>query len=156
MPTIASFPRGLSAMSPFGPALLAVLALAAPAEAHPDVFMETRVTFVFDAHGLSAVQVELMLEKLCVRGAYLQVDMNHDGQITGQELHMFESLYHLDDGSLGDYVRLWVNGKDVTDKPVTDRSLVQKEGELGVRYTIPCKCPAASGRARPRRRRGLR
>ena len=76
--------------------------------------METRVTFVFDAHGLSAVQVELMLEKLYVRGAFLQADMNHDGQITGRELDMFESLYHLDNDSLGDYVRLWVQrqGRD--------------------------------------------
>ena len=106
--------------------------------------------------GFSAVQVELMLEKLYVRGAFLQADMNHDGQITGRELDMFESLYHLDNDSLGDYVRLWVNGKDVTDKPVTDRSLVHNEDELGVRYTIPCKCPAAPGGSRRRRRRGLR
>lgn len=129
-------------------ALLALSAVAAPAAAHPDVFMETRVAFLFDAKGLAGIQVDLLFEKFFVDSVLRQADVDRDGKISPKEWDGFESLFHMDEALLCGFSHLWVDEKPVAVTALAGRTLLQGEGELGVRYTIPCALQASPGPAR--------
>jgi ABC-type nickel/cobalt efflux system permease component RcnA/ABC-type uncharacterized transport system substrate-binding protein len=128
-----------------GIALLIVLLVAQCVRAHPDVFMESRLVFVFDGEGLERIDVELMLEQFFVERARSMADSDGDGKLSDKELRYNAMLIGVDEPMLTEMIFLWRNGQKVPVEGIAGRQVIQGAKELGVRFSIPCRIPAGDG-----------
>jgi len=142
----ANIPAAFARVAIVAAVFLAVLA-PGPAHAHPHIFMESRISFVFDDKGLAELRAELIFEKFFSQRARAQLDMNGDGKIDEQELTMGEPLLAIDELTLTSFVFLWADGKRwVPEKPL-QRRIILTEKQFGVVLTVPCRI-AVEGKPR--------
>ncbi len=111
------------------------------ASAHPDVFMESKVSFVFSEASLKAVSVEFVFEKFYSQRAWAQVDGDHDGQLSPFELELCEELLRFGADQLSAMVFLWLDDQPFTPSTPPSFSLVQTNRTLGASVLIPCDIP---------------
>lgn len=118
-----------------------------PASAHPHVFVDCNLAFVFDAQGLKGLQERWVLDEMFAAMILGEHDANGDGRIQPSEekaikAGAFDNLKNFDYFTL-----IEIDGKLVKPKTAKNFSASTQAGKLVYSFFIPC--PAAAT-ARPK------
>lgn len=130
--------------------LLAVLALvpAGQASAHPHVFVDNHVTFLFGAGGLEGFQLSWLFDDMFGSAIIQDYDRDHDGRFDSRETAVLKA-------EVFDYLKNshWFTFVEVDGAPRETREvhgfaarIVQ--GRLLYEFVVPCAVPATGGERR--------
>jgi len=120
-------------------AFLLVCGLGAYAWAHPHIFIDSRITLIFDEKGLVAIQEEWVFDEMFGQFILEDYDANKNKKLEPAEGKKIkaEAFDNLKDHGYFHIVKL--NGKPFTVKTVTDFSVAMVKGRVAYRFTTPCR-----------------
>ena len=121
--------------------LLAAVFFAAPASAHPHVFVDCTLTFVVDAKGLAGFREEWSFDEMFSATILDDVDANHDGKLSKPEVAALKTGYFDNLVNFGYFSHLFVNGAAVPVKKVSDFSASVAGGKVRYGFFVPCPVP---------------
>ena len=125
-------------------AALAGLLVAAPAAAHPHVFVTARAELVFDAAGrVAAVRHVWQFDEAFSAYAMQGYDANNDGRITRAELAPLAQINVESLAEYGFFTWLAIDGVAQTFGPATDYFDDVYGGRLTLFFTLPLATPVA-------------
>lgn len=112
--------------------------------AHPHVFVDNRLCFVFDERGLAGVEVTWHFDEMFSAGIIMDYDKNNDGKFDAKEVQnikhdVFDNLknYHY-------FVRIFINGKEFEVRFITGFNAGISSGALVYSFMVPCHVTAAA------------
>ena len=128
-----------------GVAALAVLVCPAPAAAHPHVFVDNAVAFVFGQEGLEGVRVDWLFDDMFGTMILEQFDTDGDGEFSQKEVEglktgAFDNLKNFDW-----FTFLTVDGQPCRPSRVEGFRAGMRGGHLFYTFFVPCPVPAAGG-----------
>ena len=106
--------------------------------AHPHVFMDTTVTARFDERGLSGFHIEWMFDEMFSNMIISDFDENHDLRFDAEEIRKIENGAFSNLKNFHYFTYIWVNGREIPLKKVTDFSASIHGNTLSYRFFIPC------------------
>lgn len=129
-------------------ALAALTLQAAPALAHPHVWVTAAAALVFDTDGrVAAIRHRWVFDKAFSAYATQGLDKNGDGQVSRQELSGLakENL----DGLIefGWFTNMKINGAKAAFNPPTDGAMDFSDGALTLGFLLPLEKPLSPGKA---------
>ena len=124
-------------------ALLLLATFTPPASAHPHVFVDYGITFVFDQQGLAGIAMEWAFDEMFTQMLLDEGDLNRDRhfdqrEIAGIKTGAFDNL-----ANHAWFTHLLVNGQPYPIKKTTNFSAFLKDGQAHYSFFIPC--PVAAG-----------
>jgi ABC-type uncharacterized transport system substrate-binding protein len=124
--------------------LAASVALAAPARAHPHVFVDAKAEIVFDGRGeITAVRHIWQFDEAFTAFAIQGLDANGDGQLSDDELAPLAKVNVDSLAEFGFFTFLTIGGKDQDFVPPSQYWLEFHGGRLTLFYTLPLTTPVA-------------
>jgi ABC-type uncharacterized transport system substrate-binding protein len=126
------------------PALLALLAVAPAARAHPHVFVEHALTVVVGGDGLEGIRFTWAFDEMFSSMIVLTFDTDKDKAFSAAEVKTIEQKHF---GNLRDFhyfVQLRVNDKPVEVTAYKDFRVSLANGQAVYEFTIPLKAPAGT------------
>jgi nickel/cobalt transporter (NicO) family protein len=105
---------------------------------HPDVFMESKISFVFDDTSLKSVNVDFVFEKFFSQRAWAQADADRDGKLSPFELSVCADLLRFGSRQLNSMVFLWVDDRPFAPDEPPVFTMVQTNRTMGATLSIPC------------------
>jgi len=101
--------------------MLSILCVAAgPAAAHPHVFIENVVTFVFTGGKLSGLRLLWAFDEVYSQSLFEDFDTNHDGNFDPAEVALAKKTSLTGLKPYGYFTHLWVDGKSLKAFDATD------------------------------------
>lgn len=130
-------------------AVAAGLALthAAPAAAHPHVWVTARTAFVFDGDNIAAIRHSWTFDPAYSQYATQGLDINGDGKLDAAELADLASENVAGLNEFDFFSRVKANGKQLSFTKATDSSMTFSEGALTLTFTLPVEPPVPANRA---------
>jgi ABC-type uncharacterized transport system substrate-binding protein len=122
--------------------VLSVLTAAAPASAHPHVFVENKVAFVFDAGKVTALRLSWAFDEVFSDSLLMQFDADGDGtfdalesKATGEGTLPNLKMFHY-------FTYIWVDGKELDAiDPADFVASVDDKRVVTFRMTVPLPQP---------------
>jgi ABC-type uncharacterized transport system substrate-binding protein len=128
------------------PALLFLFLLAPAASAHPHVFVDYGLTFVFDQKGLSGIAMEWAFDEMFTQMLLEEGDLNRDRRFDSREIAAIKSGAFDNLANYAWFTRILVNGRPFQITAVTSFKAVLKNGRAHYSFFIPCRVPAGGAR----------
>ncbi len=122
--------------------LLLFFALPVAVAAHPHVFVENEICFVFDEKGLAGIELQWFFDEMFSAGIIMDYDSNGDGAFSAAEqavirCEAFDNLKNYDYFS-----QVSIDGKPFKVQFVRDFKAAIREGQLVYTFLIPCHVSA--------------
>ena len=129
---------------------LTILALAlgaAPAAAHPHVFIDYAVTVMFDDHGPTAVHFLWVFDEMYSSMLFRDFTSRPKGQLSAADVTNLKKKAFEDTADFNYFTDLSVNGKALKIKKVTDFNARIDRGHISYAFTVPIpeRAPAGPG-----------
>jgi ABC-type uncharacterized transport system substrate-binding protein len=128
------------------PALILLLLFsgAASVSAHPHVFIDNYVSFVFDDNGLAGIRQRWIFDEMTSSSFLLDYDSDHNNSLNPQEIAQLKAEA-FDNLKGYDYMtEIRIAGKDFPVQFITGFTASVSAGQLVYEFTIPCHSKAAS------------
>ncbi|HET7715589.1 MAG TPA: DUF1007 family protein [Bauldia sp.] len=136
-----------AALRPILVSLLAFIALAAPAAAHPHVFVTVRGELLFDGEGrIKAVGNVWQFDEAFSAFAVEGLDADGDGKLSDQELQPLAKINVESLAEFGYFTFLAVDGAEQKFLPPSEYWLEHDGARLTLFYTLPLETAAAVGK----------
>lgn len=119
-----------------------------PAAAHPHVFMDVELSFVFDPQGLAGIQQRWVFDEMFSAQIVDMVDANDDGRLTEAEARKIEQEAFVNLKNFNFFSHVLVDGRKVAFSKATQFVARQKNGILSYEFLLPCSVPAQAGAKR--------
>ncbi len=121
--------------------ILAAALAATPvaAYAHPHIWIDYRVSFVFDASGLRGFYEEWTFDKYQSEDILQDFDTNHDGRFSAQEVEAVRVGYFENTKEYGYFVTARVDGRDVGQVKATDFNATVENGRVVYQFFVPLR-----------------
>ncbi len=125
-------------------AAIIMLLAGAPARvaAHPHVFIDNRLCFVFDGQGLAGVHLTWRFDDMFGAGFIMDYDRDGDGVFSDDEVRhiQHEAFDHLRNYHY--FTRIFINGREFSVRYITDFHARISQGTLVYSFLIPCHVTA--------------
>jgi ABC-type uncharacterized transport system substrate-binding protein len=118
------------------------LALVAPAQAHPHVWIDNRIAFVFAGDAVTGLRLTWRFDEFFSSGLIADFDADADGAFSPDEVAALHDNAFI---ALADYhylSRVWVGGEPFDPQEVTDFVARLEEGVVVYSFLIPLPEPA--------------
>jgi ABC-type uncharacterized transport system substrate-binding protein len=119
--------------------VLPVLAAADPAAAHPHVFIDNRVTFVFDAGKVTALRFDWMFDDVFSDSLLSQFDADGDGAFDALESKAFGEGVLPNLQAFHYFTYVWVDGKQLD--PIDPADFVARASDRIVTFQMKVPLP---------------
>lgn len=125
-------------------AITLVFPFALPVHAHPHVFIDNSVNFVFDDKGLAGIRLEWVFDDMFGSGFIMDYDTNADGKLSPEEVALIkhDAFDHLRDYHY--FTRIFIGPDEFKVKYIKDFDARIEDGRLIYAFTIPCHVSALS------------
>jgi ABC-type uncharacterized transport system substrate-binding protein len=122
--------------------------LAAPALAHPHVWVDAKAEVLFDKGKLIAVRHIWQFDEAFTGYATQNLDTNNDGKLSDAEIAPLAKVNVESLAAFGFFTRLTMDGKELAVVPPTEYWLEFHNARLTLFYALPLKTPVeAKGKA---------
>jgi ABC-type uncharacterized transport system substrate-binding protein len=118
-----------------------LIAGAAPAIAHPHVFITADATFLFAGDKITAMRVEWLFDDVFSDTVIQDHDANHDGHFDKKEIANIEAHAFTAVKDFHYFTYLWVAGKMIEPIHVRDFSARQANGLVTYSFVVPLPQP---------------
>jgi len=127
----------------------AILALAA-ARSHPHLFIDSKVTFVFDDKGLAKILEEWTFDEMFSADTISEFDKDGDKVFSPEEIVEIEAKAFSNLKSFGYFTFVSINGKALEIEKVEDfsASIGADEQRVIYKFSVPCAVLASKETAR--------
>lgn len=126
--------------------LIAIVLLLAtftpPASAHPHVFVDYGMTFVFDQQGLAGITMEWAFDEMFTQMLLEEGDLNRDRHFDSREIAGIKTGAFDNLANHAWFTHILVNGRPYPVTTVTSFNAVLKDGQARYSFFIPCQVPA--------------
>ncbi|THB66366.1 MAG: DUF1007 family protein [Desulfovibrio sp.] len=115
------------------------------ASAHPHVFLEAEVTFVFDDEGLAGIRHRWVFDEMFTATILDIVDLNRNGTIDPDEVSVTQQEAFSNLENYDYFMAIHINGERFNVEWVTDFTAeVRDDGKLIYGFLVPCHVAAHS------------
>ena len=113
--------------------------------AHPHVFMECELEFVFDAKGLAGLKQSWIMDEMFTAAIMDMVDLDRDGRISPQEIAAVEkeAFSNLSDPEYHYFTAIKIDGAPFTPGQAKDFTARMKNGRMVYEFFLPCPVAAS-------------
>jgi ABC-type uncharacterized transport system substrate-binding protein len=118
--------------------VLLLIVFASGVWAHPHVFVDNKVVFVFNARGLTGVKIQWTFDELYSSSVIMDYDKNRDHILNSAETRRLagQALADLKLKHFFTYIR--VNGRDFTVESIMKFKVAIKNGRVVYSFYVPC------------------
>lgn len=126
--------------------LLLMATFVSPASAHPHVFVDYGVVFVFDEQGLAGITVEWAFDEMFTQMLVEESDLNRDQHFDSREIAKIKAGAFDNLASHAYFTHILVNDQPHPVANTTRFNAVLKDGQAHYSFFIPCPVPAGGNR----------
>ena len=121
--------------------LVTFLMAAAPAEAHPHVFIDNRVTFLFDAGKVTALRLNWVFDEIFSDNLLAQFDADGDGALDALESKALGEGVLPNLKTFNYFTYVWVDGKQLDPIAPTDFVASAENAIVTFQMKVPLPAP---------------
>lgn len=134
--------------SAVGAAALVGALAAAPAQAHPHVWIDVVATFVFEDGALVGVRQEWRFDPIYSSFVVNEHDRDDDGALDEAERRRVVEQAFAGLPEVGHFTHLFVDGEETASDAVAEESVAYADGTLSYRFMLPLREPVDPAAAR--------
>lgn len=109
------------------------------AKAHPHVFVDCELTYVFDKSGLTGIRQDWIFDEMFASMILGEHDKNHDLKISPKEEKSIYNGAFVNLKNFNYFNHFSLNGKEISVNEAQDFKAFVKDGLLHYDFFIPCK-----------------
>lgn len=113
-------------------------------QAHPHVFIDNQVEYVFDKNGLAGISVKWVFDEMYSSSLIMDYDQNKDNSFNPVEISLIQQKAFANLKSSHYFIYIRINGKGFTVKEVTHFSASIDKNKVVYYFFIPCILAAGS------------
>ena len=124
-------------------AALIILVFANRAYSHPHVFIENKITIIFDQKGLAGIRVKWVFDDFFSNMIACDYDKNHNNNLENSEIELIKNEAFTNLANFAYFTFIKINGKPFQVKYTRDFKAILSSGKLTYEFLIPCHVKAS-------------
>jgi ABC-type uncharacterized transport system substrate-binding protein len=125
-------------------ALLLMTTFIPPASAHPHVFVDYGITFVFNQQGLAGITVEWAFDEMFTQMLVEESDLNRDQHFDSREIAKIKAGAFDNLASHAYFTHILVNNQPYQVSEISNFDVTLEDGQAHYSFFIPCQVRAGN------------
>ena len=110
---------------------------------HPHVFIENKITIIFDQKGLAGIRVKWVFDEFFSTMIACDYDKNHNSNLENSEIALIKNEAFTNLANFAYFTFIKINGKPFQVKYTRDFTAILSSGKLTYEFLIPCHVMAS-------------